>query len=353
MTQRLLSQADLAALVLELVAADTQVIAPVAIDGARVEYKSIKSIDEAAFNRKQAASSIKQYFLPRTEVLLAYKQTKDGVEIFETPTQAKPRVILGAPPCDVAALEVVDKVMNWDYRDELWNGRREATTIVSFACTMADASCFCTAVGLAPDAQRGSDVMLTQVEGGYLADVLTAKGEQLLSKFSGQTVSEAANAEAAKTHNDARAKVEANLEKLAPEFGAWLAQNFDNPTWEHIPMRCHGCGVCSSVCPTCHCFDVVDEHTSSQEGVRRRNWDTCQHRTFTVHASGHNPRPTQIARFRQRVMHKFSIYPSKFGEILCTGCGRCARACPGGMMISEVVGELHSLSQKAAEGKGE
>ena len=75
-------------------------------------------------------------------------------------------------------------------------------------------------------------------------------------------------------------------------------------------------------------------------GVRRRNWDTCQTGRFTVHASGHNPRANQNARFRQRVLHKFSIYPERFGEILCTGCGRCTRACPAGMDIAEVLSEF-------------
>ena len=59
-----------------------------------------------------------------------------------------------------------------------------------------------------------------------------------------------------------------------------------------------------------------------------KNWDFCQSALFTLHASGHNPRPDQGARQRQRLMHKFSIYPDKFGKILCTGCGNCTRHCP-------------------------
>jgi ferredoxin len=80
---------------------------------------------------------------------------------------------------------------------------------------------------------------------------------------------------------------------IPAEFSTWLASNFDNPVWKTIALRCHGCGACASVCPTCHCFDIVDEHISVNEGVRRRNWDSCQTGQFTLHASGHNPRQSQ------------------------------------------------------------
>jgi len=43
-------------------------------------------------------------------------------------------------------------------------------------------------------------------------------------------------------------------------------------------------------------------------------------------------------------MHKFFIYPQRFGELLCTGCGRCARGCPGGMDLPEVLTQLARLA---------
>jgi ferredoxin len=61
---------------------------------------------------------------------------------------------------------------------------------------------------------------------------------------------------------------------------------------------------------------------------------------FTLHASGHNPRPNQPSRQRQRIDHKFHVYPEKFGEILCTGCGNCTRNCPVGMGVLSVLAEI-------------
>ena len=134
---------------------------------------------------------------------------------------------------------------------------------------------------------------------------------------------------------------------LLPE---WLARNFDHELWKTLALRCHGCGACTAVCSTCHCFDIVDEHDSYGAGARRRNWDFCQSAKFTAHASGHNPRKSQTERVRQRVMHKFSIYPRRFDAILCTGCGRCARACGAGMNLPEILGRLVQLARTEPAG---
>ena len=349
MKHKLVTQQELSSLVSELLAANTRVIAPVRAqdDANQVDYAPIARWEDATFEQSLPRRSMKEFFLPVTEVLLHYRQTKEGVEIREVPTQAQPQVIFSGSPCDAAGAAVVDKVMNWDYRDELLFGRREATTVVSFLCAVMDASCFCTAVGLGPDSPKGSDVLLAPVEGGYVAHLLTEKGEALLARCGREaTDNEVAAAEAAQ--HEARRKVEGNLAALPAEFSGWLQKNFVNPVWSTLALRCHGCGACASICPTCHCFDIVDEHETSDEGVRRRNWDSCQTSLFTLHASGHNPRASQTERFRQRVQHKFSVYPARFGETLCTGCGRCSRACPGGMDLPAILSELVALAESEA-----
>jgi ferredoxin len=431
MTSAIVSQADLAALVARLVAAGTRVVAPAPAphDPARAEYRPVQRLEEAALAGPLPRRSLKEFFLPPSEVLLRYRQRKDGIDLEEVPTTFPPQVILGARPCDAAGVETLDRVMGWGTRDELWFGRREATTIVSLACPGVDSTCFCGAVGLGPDATQGADALLvplgrasaqpssevakrlrdaveaflshSQADGAsagagapahpatadaYLARSVTPKGEALLAGL-GAPLPDPVDVELAESFaRSARERVAGNVAAfglapppgrpelearlgiaaadggelldpalLAPErrtgvslLPAWLAGNFDHELWRALALRCHGCGACAAVCSTCHCFDIVDEHDSYGAGARRRNWDSCQSARFTAHASGHNPRKSQTERFRQRVMHKFSIYPRRFDAILCTGCGRCARACAAGMNLPEILGRLVQLARAPA-----
>ena len=130
--------------------------------------------------------------------------------------------------------------------------------------------------------------------------------------------------------------------------GEFLAAGYENPEWQTMPQRCLGCGACAYTCPTCHCFDIVDEG-NSRGGVRARNWDACQFAMFTMHASGHNPRVNQGQRQRQRIYHKFQIYPDKFGEMLCTGCGNCTRNCPVDLGVLNVLKSIATASNLVGE----
>jgi ferredoxin len=344
---RNITKADLAALVSDLIGAGTRVVAPAHVGEApfeHLDYRAVTAPEQIVLDGQLPKKSIKELFFPPTEVVLRWKQRKDDVEIDEVPTTFGKTVVLGALPCDAAAPEIVDRLMNWDYRDELWFGRREATTIIALACKGQDKSCFCTAVGLGPDATRGADLLLVPVQGGYHVELLTPKGEALVAAHAKRFSDPKAAQEADTFRAEARKRVEGNLKFTPAPVRKWLEGHFEDKYWGDIALRCHGCGACACVCPTCHCFDIVDEPAGIDRGERRRNWDTCQTAKFTLHGSGHNPRANQNTRFRQRVTHKFAIYPRKFDQILCTGCGRCARACPGGMDLLEILTDIGRLA---------
>jgi ferredoxin len=196
-------------------------------------------------------------------------------------------------------------------------------------------------VGGAPDATAGADVILRPADGGkrLTVEALGEKGEALVAA-AGEVVQEG---EAAA---DAVAEVPVRFDAAA--LAARLAENFESPLWQTLSLACLGCGACAYACPTCHCFDIQDEGTR-QESVRLRNWDSCGFGLFTQHAGGHNPRPDQAARWRQRVMHKFRYFVERFGRLACSGCGRCARLCPAGMAMADSCAAIEAAARKAAK----
>ncbi len=366
-----LREEALSALIGDLLAASVEVIAPVAAACAspseaagaaclatapRARYQLLHDASELALGRSLPELSLKQFFLPSQEALCHWRQRGTSTLVQDVPTTFTPRVVLAAKPCDSAGLAVVDRVMNWDYADELWNGRREATTIFNLACPVLDDSCFCTSVGSAPDDTKGADGLLTPVEGGYLVEPTTERGRAFVAAHAerftpeGHTAESAARAErASEQRATARARVEANLKIDAEEVCTWIDTHFGHPLLTAIAVRCNGCGACTGVCPTCHCFDILDEEEGVGRGTRRRLWDTCQAANFTLHAGGHNPRDNQHVRYRQRINHKFAIYPLKFGEVLCTGCGRCTRVCHAGQDLVEILAAINAAAQRPSE----
>lgn len=324
-----ISQTALRTLVGDWIAAGKQVAGPARVKPDLVLYSLLPSPETLLLNGfMRPANSIKEFVFPKQETLYGYRIEGNRVELVENGTPLPEQVIIAARPCDAAALPILDRVFNWDFADEFYNRRRAAATVITLACTQADETCFCTSVGLAPDAERGSDVLLFDIGNDtYEVACLTDKGHALFngkSQSSGQAARKTASVE----------------KKFQPEtIRSFVTQHFEDPFWQEHALTCVGCGTCAFTCPTCHCFDIVDAGPSAGN-ARVRTWDSCQFPIFTAHASGHNPRPVQASRQRQRILHKFAIYPEKFGELLCTGCGNCTRNCPEGIGVLSVAREI-------------
>lgn len=309
-----------------------RVIAPV---GAEYRELTADAPQATGFGKGLPAQSPKAAWFPRSEPILKF-QRKDREWSLEDPLMDFPPVVVfGARPCDAAAREILAPLFGWDFHDPFFEKRLKSVAVVVLACQgPVDNACFCTSVGVDPAGEKAGDLLLTELpDGRYLAEAHTEAGERLLAGVSGET-----NGSTTVDREKIRASVPVRFQ--AGNVREALQRRFDDPLWEKAAQSCLGCGTCAFTCPTCHCFDVQDEMRGNT-GIRQKNWDACAFPLFTLHTSGHNPRPNQPSRWRQRLSHKFRYYPEKFGKALCTGCGRCIRLCPAGM---DLLADLQDLS---------
>ncbi|MGI6328405.1 MAG: 4Fe-4S dicluster domain-containing protein [Dethiobacteria bacterium] len=304
--------------------------------GETLRFAPVDSKDEVKLVFSNTAVPPKSVLFPQTETLYEYEA--GGTEL-KIPEEPEKKVLLGVRPCDARALTIVDKLFSWDIDDPYYLKKREMTTIIGLACQEPGINCFCTSVGGGPASTEGMDLLLTDLGESYLFQPLTEKGEKLCQD-AGELLVDAAEEDtqaAGQFHQEAAEKVvrKINVDDIPQK----LEELWDSPLWKKVSDACLGCGACTFLCPTCHCFDIQDE-MEGFEGRRCRVWDSCMFKEYTLHTSGHNPRPTRRERTRNRVNHKYSYFVKNFGTIACVGCGRCINNCPVNIDILDILSQV-------------
>lgn len=336
MEEKTIRKDNLMSLLADL-ALSCQVFAPVR-KGDSVVLEEILSVGDIHLSKGNTKKSIKETFFPQRETLFAYR----GQETREPSFPDREKVILGVRPCDARSLSLLDPVFDGDdFKDPYYCSKRGNATVIAIGCNHPMGTCFCTATGGDPFSLEGSDVLLIDMGEAYFVRPVTQRGEAFLEGKAGFE----------KTEQNQKQRRDEIIEKARETIGSnlnidriktVLDSDFDNPLWETLHEKCLGCGVCTFLCPTCHCFDILDEG-DSHRGERIRIWDSCMFPLFTLHASGSNPRPGGKERMRQRILHKFKYFVDKHNKVACTGCGRCIRACPVNLDIREVLEEIQNL----------
>jgi ferredoxin len=284
-----------------------------------IEYEKAKDIPKG-----KTRKSIKEFLLPQNEVLIRY-----GKWIEEVPLDREKRALIGVNPCDAKAVTLLDKIYLEGLMDPYYQTRRENTLIVSRNCEPNN-YCFCESFGLTPFSTEGSDIFLIEKgERTYIIPV-TSRGEKILSSIDGLMNTDVDESSIIVQHNFSR--------KVNPDIQDELRKKFDDEMWKRISLNCISCGTCTFLCPTCFCFDMLDE--GEKEGFRYRAWDSCQFPLYTLESSSHNPRREKWQRLRNRFYDKFLYTVESKGEIFCVGCGRCIEFCPGGIDITEILAEV-------------
>lgn len=292
---------------------------------------------------------VKEMVFEQKEALFKWHQTGENIEVEDLPDQHwKNRIFFGVRACDTYGIAYTDRFYLQEFPDPNYKSRRSEATIVAVNCLQAGQHCFCTSVGTGVFSNVGHDLALTPMDSYYLVEVATLKGQTLISEA--ESYFTETNSSILKDKNDLMAKVEESFPLKMDLTNLWddMARTFDADFWLDEANACIGCTGCTNVCPTCTCFNVVEEKIDDNQGLRVRYWDSCQMDHFTRNAEHHNPRDA-VSRVRYRVYDKLKYIEERFGFKGCSGCGRCTDVCPTYISIIDIIGSIQEAARNNPE----
>jgi sulfhydrogenase subunit beta (sulfur reductase) len=318
-------------------------------------FDDITEASQLQLNYNTTVLPPKKYFLPQREVLFNFhsQANGDGARHFEVKPvyqDVQPTVIFGVHTCDMHGIMLYDKVFAEGYRDEHYMTRREQIYIIGFECLHpCDEASFCKDMGTLT-ASPIYDLHMTEMDGIYMIDTGSEKGERLLQDHVYVQMARKEDIQQLGQVLSAKwPRFKMRLKVSKDQTPSLLTLGYRAKIWEELGERCLACGSCTNVCPTCFCFDVQDQmDVNMQDGQRARVWDSCQLREFASVAGGHNFRSTKASRVRHRVMRKGKYIKQVHGLSGCTGCGRCERACLVDITIPGTLNALHDEMQLEA-----
>ncbi|MEM3028345.1 MAG: 4Fe-4S dicluster domain-containing protein [Candidatus Bathyarchaeia archaeon] len=279
---------------------------------------------------------LKILLIPPREVLFRVKNGKIEENL---PDPDSKMAVLGIHPCDVNAMNLLERVYMDHPKDPYFETRRKNLLIIALNCKSPDAYCFCPSFGTGPSLEEGFDILLTDLGDRFLLEVGSGKGAELIEGFPMPRAGSLDLTEKDDVVRTARSAIRrhvntAGLQRIM--MGALY-----NPIWTELAVKCTGCGACNMVCPTCFCFNVLDELEPDLGGyLRTRIWDGCLLWEYAEVALGGNFRRDLSARIRQFINHKMNYWLNQYGALGCVGCGRCIEQCPAGIDITRIVARL-------------
>lgn len=326
----------------------------------RYFYESVTEPTQLALDFTYCVQGPKAVVLPPRETLLQFDRTahtfRAAAKFDPTPT-----ALIGVHPCDIHGIELLDCVFSQDIADEHYAARRRNLLIVGIDCLKpCTPSAFCADMETNA-AATGFDVMLYPLPAAdsgdpgcvdeYGVSFGTDTGRAwlaggVLSAVRPATADDERRAAiyAAKKQASFPRRLSVNRSELA----GVLEHSYDAPLWDETGQRCYSCGSCNLVCPTCYCFDVLDDpDVTGASATRERVWDGCMLHDFALAAGGHNFRPGAGQRLRHRIYRKAAWIEQRTGLRGCVGCARCDRACTAHISIVEILNQLTGEAEHA------
>lgn len=271
----------------------------------------------------------KKYFFPEREKIFELdKKSGKLTDTFEKKS-SKDILIFGLNPADLEAMVQLDEIMSGQSPDFFyWQKRKEAVLI--------GLSDYSLSAGFRPSL---ADLFLEKInEREYQVLVLTEKGRKLSASKFFKKLTRVKKENYPWSANPLR-KMLLDPELLAEAMvWSWKARP---KIWDDLAERCLACGICTYVCPICHCFSIKDSVSlDNQKCGRCRHWTACTLPEFSRVAGNYNFHKTIKERYYNWYYHKFVRAYKEYGRSQCVACGRCAKYCPAGIKISEVIEEI-------------
>lgn len=359
-----LERPDFACLFEVLKAAGYTIIGPVAREGT-IQYQRIDNVADLAshvadkqspgryqllpdnshrlFNWNNGPQGLKPWLFKPEQTL--WTCSPDDPELRFTPAscEAEKLAVIGVRACDLSALALQDKhFMYGPHPDPFYQAQRKQLLLIAVNCSVSGNNCFCVSTGSGPAARFYYDLLLDELDKGFLVKAGSEKGLAVYQQLPLTKVDADKTAMAKSQLESARqqqSKKMPNEQQLLH-----LAELLSDSHWQQIEERCLACGNCTLVCPTCFCskqqsINQLDASNGDIQSAQVRVWDSC----FSLqhgYIFGKNFRPTIAARYRQWLIHKLVTWQQQYGNSGCVGCGRCITWCPAAIDLVEEVAKL-------------
>lgn len=309
--------------------------------GAGLVFERLERWSDAQVHYTRTLLPPKKYCLPPKEKMFSYSPRGYVPEVENLERRI---VLFGVHACDLNGLNILDEVFSEGvFPDPYYRARRQNVALIGIDC-IPDAHCYCRSMR-ADYVDKGFDLFLYEIsDEDYMVQVGTALGDDMVlaaeSLFHPITRGNIRDYKERSQELQASKQLDVEIRDL-PEI---LELEWDNDIWEELGEKCLGCGACTMVCPTCYCYDVVDENVlGCNAGTRCRHWDSCMFATHALVAGGENFRASQGARVRYRFYHKQRGFVAEYGHPSCVGCGRCTDVCPVGIKDAAVINRLRGV----------
>jgi sulfhydrogenase subunit beta (sulfur reductase) len=315
------------------------------------QYRLRRRDDGALFGFAVGPDSWKRLLFPPDLRLWRARREPGGLE-FDTPDPPTRFAFLGVRACELAAIQVQDRVLvESPFPDHDYGARRQDLLIVAVNCGSPSGACFCTSMGTGPRVDKGYDLALTELIDAhghrFLVEVGSARGATIVARLPARPAKPDDLGAAAYVWAAATAGVRRSMDTT--DLPGLLRRNLEHARFDDVAARCLSCGNCTMVCPTCFCVDFPEVGALEPErGERRRVWASC----FSVsHSRLHTGavRRSGKSRYRQWLTHKLSTWHDQFGSSGCVGCGRCIAWCPAGIDITEEVAAIRATDGQTAQ----